>query len=274
MWPNTNFLIMSDLITLITPTGGRQACFNLYAKYIARQTHQGPIQLIVIDDCLPKITIPQLPKNISVEYYRGPKAWESNFNTQRLNLDFAIDKIKGAYIFFPEDDDWISKNYLAFMLNLLRNADLVGEANAKYYNVRIPGHKCMLNHSHASLSQTGISSKILPLFREAVNSGELYIDFVTWKKAKERGVTSVLISNSGTCVGMKGLPGRDGITGSHRSNDFQYDPGWVKLEEWIGVEDVASYKKLAKQEPPVKINSTKVVFEPWKFQAEKAARRK
>lgn len=229
---------------MITPTGGRPECFKLCAKFLAEQTYPGPIQWIVIDDCSPSTPKPAISPRIQYEYYVGPKQWRTGLNTQRLNLDYAFHKIRGKYVFFWEDDDYYAPTYIDVMLEHLRFARIVGEGNARYYNVNVPGFKRMLNHSHASLSQTAISADLLPILDLAINSGELYIDIVLWKKAHDGNWPLTVLSNSGLCVGMKGLPGRLGITPSHVSRDFMYDPQWAKLEEWIGKGPTLMYKNL------------------------------
>lgn len=228
---------MSDLVTLITPTGGRQECFELCQKYIERQTYKGDFQWLVVDDCNP----PTKAKKYC-EYYRGPKDWKPGINTQRLNLDFVLPKIKGDYILFIEDDDWYHPKYIETMVDLLKSVPVVGETNAKYYNVQMPGYKEMQNYLHASLCQTGLSRELLPLLEWAINSGEIYIDVVLWKLVKEKKVASALLSELNLTVGMKKLPGRDGIGMGHKQKDYNYDQGHIKLKHWIG-EDVSHYQK-------------------------------
>lgn len=240
---------MNQLITLITPTGGRQECFALCAKFVNSQDLPARIQWIVVDDCTPATVVPQMRSGITVEYIRGPKPWKAGYNTQRLNLDVAISKIRGDFIFFIEDDDYYAKNYLSLMVSHLMNADIVGEADAKYYNMRSQGYKRMNNFSHASLSQTGITKKLIPTLDQANNSGELYTDLMLWKRALENNSSAVIVANTGTCVGMKGLPGRLGITPSHTSRDFMYDPEFAKLIAWVGESAARDYIKLAASLP-------------------------
>ena len=217
------------MITLITATGGRPEAFALCESMIAKQTYKGPMQWIVVDDCVPptKCTLKQ-------EYYVGPKQWREGINTHRLNLDHIIPKIQGNYIFIIEDDDYYAPTYIQTHLELLKQAHIVGESKSKYFNIKVPGWKIMPNLKHSSLAQTSFRKSLLPTFEKAVNSGHLYFDVTLWDKAHEQSIPSLLVMDLNLCIGMKGLPGREGITGSHRSRDFTYDSKMEVLKSWIG----------------------------------------
>lgn len=228
------------MITLITATGGRPEAFALCEKYIARQTYKGPTQWIVVDDCKPH-TLTTLKQ----EYVRGPKDWKPDINTQRYNMDVAISRIKGDCIFIIEDDDYYAPNYIEAHLSLLQHVKVVGEAKSKYFNVAVPGWKIMPNLKHSSLAQTSFRKELLPTFEKALHSGNLYFDVTFWEKVHEAQTPALLATNKNLCIGIKGLPGRAGITGSHRSKDFMYDPEFKVLKEWIG-NDANSYLKYKK----------------------------
>lgn len=217
------------MITLITATGGRPEAFKLCESYMRKQTYKGPIQWIVVDDCTPRISC-----TMKQEYYRGPKEWAEGINTQRLNLDAALTKVKGDYVFIIEDDDYYAPEYLETYTHFLKSVAAVGEAKSKYFNVKVPGHKIMPNLKHASLAQTAFRKELLPLFNKAVNSGELYIDIKFWKLLSEQEIPFALLTNKNLCIGIKGLPGRGGISPGHTSRDFMYDPDFKVLKSWIG----------------------------------------
>lgn len=227
------------MITLITCTGERQEAFSQCEKYLERQTYKGPVQWIVVDDGKIPTTV-----RLSCEYYRGPKIWEEGFNTQRLNMDLALTKVNPATraIFIIEDDDWYSPSFIETSLNLLKYADIVGIADTAYYHIKIPGIKYMKNFSHASLCQTAISYKLLPLLIKAVNSGEKYFDIELWKYTNQAKLKSILIQDPKLSIGMKGLKGRGGIGVGHRDRGYEYDVNFKKLEELIGVDDGLFYK--------------------------------
>lgn len=238
------------MITLITCTGSRPEAFALSEKMIQRQTYKGALQWIVIDDSNPptRCTLKQ-------EYYRGPKLWEPHYNTHRPNMEFALTKVKGEYVYIIEDDDWYAPNYLESYLQILKQVHIAGEAYARYYHVKVPGHRQLVNHTHSALSQTAFRTKsILPFMVKAVNSGELYFDTHLWANIRAHGVSKALLSDSGLSVGMKGLPGRSGLTPSHREmRDYMYDVAHARLISWIG-DDVQNYTHFSKKvTPPLSI---------------------
>lgn len=240
---------MNPLITLVTATGGRQDAFAQCERYMARQTYQGPIQWVIVDDCEPNtnITLPfgryEKDSWIRQEYYKGPKTWREGINTQRLNLDFAIKYIKGDYIFVIEDDDFYKPNYIEAYVKLLQDFTAVGEGNAKYYNITDRSYKEWNNYRHASLCQTAFRKELIPIFEDAVNSGVLFMDCQFWLYMFQRGVRPLMIAHQDYVIGMKGLPGRFGIGAGHHPQDqgFKRDPDFSVLKSWVGA-DWAWYK--------------------------------
>lgn len=233
---------VSDLVTLITCTGMRPQAFALCEKMIARQTYKGKLQWIVVDDG----TEPVKFTHGAIEYHRGPRPWEPHLNTHRFNMEEAIKHIKGDYTFIIEDDDYYSPRYIEAYLGALKAVPMVGEGNARYYHVQIPGYKQLTNPNHAALSQTAFQTKeILPVLKRAVDSGEMYFDMVMWAEARVKGYPRCLFSNSGLSFGMKGLPGRPGLTPSHREKkDYMYDSGHATLKRWLGA-DASRYISFA-----------------------------
>ena len=233
------------MITLITATGGRHKAFALCEKYMHRQTFLrdkmlDDIQWIVIDDF-------SVPTEVTLgqEYFRGPKDWREGLNTQRLNMDYAIPLIQGERVFVIEDDDWYHPDYLAMMNSLLDYVPIVGEANAHYYHIESSSYKDMLNFQHASLCSTAFRKELIPMFEEAVNSGELWFDITLWRYVQKKRVPHILTCPSiPFCVGIKGMPGRFGIGTGHKPTGFTMDTSnFGKLREWIGDADVELYKE-------------------------------
>ena len=169
------------------------------------------------------------------KYFRAPRIWEPGLNTQRFSMEFALNKVEGEYIYVIEDDDFYAPTYIEAYLSILKHVHIVGEAYARYYHVQIPGHKQLSNHTHSALSQTAFRKSVLPLMRKAVNSGEFYFDTILWGEAKLQGTPKALLSNSGLSFGMKGLPGRAGLTPSHQTQrDYMLDAGRATIIKWIG----------------------------------------
>lgn len=222
-------------ITVITPTGSRPEAFALCERFMKNQTVQ-PDQWIVIDDG-PEHT----NCTMGQQYIRGPKLWKPTLNTQRLNLDEALKHVTGDYIFVVEDDDFYAPQYLEVCSKLLQYVDAVGEINTKYYHLQHGSFKQMQNFEHAALCQTGFRKSLLPMFEQAVNSGEYYIDITFWKLLK-RKKANVIRLESDLCLGVKGLPGRPGLGIGHVAQGFVSDDLiFTQLRKWTG-DDFECYK--------------------------------
>jgi glycosyltransferase involved in cell wall biosynthesis len=229
-------------VTYITTTGYRPQAFALCEKYMARQTYKGEVQWIVVDDGSDsnptKCTMGQ-------QYVRGPKQWKPGINTQRYSLDAAIPLVKGDYVLIIEDDEWWHPTYVETYVDFLKYADLIGEGEATYYSLKVKGFKEMNNYTHASLCQTGFNKKYLPVFERAVGSAEKFIDIVLWNLARANRHKYMFFHGLKLCVGMKGLPGRDGIGYGHtNTSEFIKDSNWVKLIELVGKDDAQAYIKM------------------------------
>lgn len=248
------------LVTVITCTGGRPEAFSQCEKYMARQTYKGPIQWIIIDDCEPSTNI-TLPFGdyqntwVRQEYYKGPKTWRQGINTQRLNMDLAIKYVKGDYIFIWEDDDMYHANFIEAYMNLLQYYSVVGEGNAKYYNISERMYKEWGNYQHASLCQTGFRKEILHIFDDSVNSGVLFMDCQFWLTLRQHGVKPFIFANQDYVIGMKGLPGRFGIGAGHQPQEqgFKRDPDLSVLKSWVG-DDWIWYKDQVQKMTLAKLN--------------------
>lgn len=229
------------LVTLITCTGARPEAFSLCEKYIQRQTYKGPLQWIVVDDG----PIPTRC-HCDQQYIRAKKIWEPGYNSQRDNLNQAIEYIKGDIVLIIEDDDWYSSNYIEVMLDLMKYFALVGEGNAKYYHVEAQGYQEQHNTMHVSLCQTGFRKELIKPFYAAINSGEFYIDIVLWTRSVAEKWSRCVIIDKNLCIGMKGLPGRTGLGQGHKQQKhFMHDLGFAKLREWVGA-DAPVYEMFSK----------------------------
>jgi hypothetical protein len=225
-----------SLVSVITCTGFRPEAFKLCFSYMQRQTYLGPVQWIIVNDAYTKEEVDALPTNAVYELYAGPQKWQEGLNTQRSNMVEALSHVKGDYILIMEDEDFYKPDYIEVMMKLLQSTDIVGGANSRYYHVGVPGWKEMHNYNHASLCETGLKKKVLPLLLDAVNSGELFFDVCLWRKVHEKKIPYILHAESNLVVGMKGMPGRAGIGVGHKVKDYLIDSGMLKLKEWLGAD--------------------------------------
>lgn len=224
---------MSDLLSVITCTGGRPEAFDLCKKYVQHQTYTSPIQWMVVTDESP-IIVGEALQGMNCEIYTGLNRWREGLNTQRSNMEEALKYVKGDYILIAEDDELYKPDYFRTMVELLQHCDLAGVCNSKYYHVGLPGYKEMHNYNHAALSHTALTKKALPLLQAAVDSGEMFFDIHMWNNAREKRVTSLLLANTDLVIGMKGMPGRPNLGAGGQKRDYLIDPNLAKLEEWCG----------------------------------------
>lgn len=233
-------------ITLITPGGGRPEAFALCEKFMARQTiWNDEIQWIVADDNEKdpvKCTMGQ-------EHIFGSLKWKPGINTLRYNLAAAIPHIKGEQVYIIENDDNIKPHYLEVLSGFLKNCVLVGYCDVTYYNLALRGFKEMNNFQHASLCCTAFHRSYLGHFEKALHSGEQFFDLRLWGNARRGKHKYVLFSGMGDLsVGMKGLPGREGIGFGHTAHptEFTNDSHFVKLKQLVSEEDAKAYIELTK----------------------------
>jgi hypothetical protein len=202
---------------------------------MSRQTFRD-FHWIVVDDGL----IPT-KMNMDQEYYRlEPESGDGT--TYPRNLELALKGVKTDLILFIEDDDWYDRAYVNIMRDHLGLFDLVGDIPSIYYHVSIPAWMLMNNKNHASLCQTGMNRKLIPLLEKILERRSAGIDINLWRSWKGKKILMRPTECWPLCVGMKGLPGRSGIGIGHKNHkNYKRDEGHVKLRELIG-SDITYYK--------------------------------
>lgn len=222
------------LVTAITCTGHRPEALALCEAMIHAQTYSGAIQWIVVDDSLDsdqsRVRTPKVTKDI----FKGPTKWTEGVNTQRDNMNRALKAVRGDYVFIIEDEDLYRPDYIERGVKLLQECNVTGEVAAKYYHLGLPGYKELRNYQHAALCQTALKANVLPYLQRAVDSGELYFDIHFWRAVREQQIPAIMIANTNSVIGIKGMPGRIGIGEGHKVRDYILDPNLVKLKEWCG----------------------------------------
>jgi hypothetical protein len=212
------------MIVLITPTGARQAQFNLCAHFMQRQTYKGEVTWIIVDDCNPlttDIVSEGFKDNWTIIKVYPKPIWQGQ-NTQTRNLSAGIDAALQyckdiEYIFMIEDDDYYKAQYLERMMARFGNFKVLGEMNTVYYNVIFRKYFINRNTSHVSLFQLAFRPEMIPLFKTCYN--ERFIDFKFFEKLHAQGFVGRgevgLFNESNLAIGMKGMPGRMGIGAGH-----------------------------------------------------------
>lgn len=212
------------MIALITPTGSRQDQFRLCSMFMKRQTYQGEVTWIIVDDAYP-VTTDCVGEGFKdnwtiIKVYPTP-IWQGQ-NTQTRNISDGIDTLLAnckniEAVFMIEDDDYYRANYLERMMNRFTSFKVLGEMNTVYYNVYYRNYFVNRNTSHVSLFQLAFRPEMIPLFKTCYN--ERFIDFKFFEKLHSqlfvhRGEVG-LFNEGNLAIGMKGMPGRAGIGAGH-----------------------------------------------------------
>jgi hypothetical protein len=239
-------------LSVITLTGNRVEAFSLLEKYVKRQSWVGLLQWIVVDDG----SDPVCP-TLNQEYVRR-KPSAIPHESYRQNFLAALQRVKCDKVIVLEDDDWYGCSYLSEMATLLEEVELAGLSNFFIYNVRYrrfqkwnhPSVTCCMSHS-------AFRATLVPRLSGIIQrSNTLYPDVILWREAECKRVFPVAQLKPALTVGIKGLPGREGISYGHRPGieAFQYDHDAMFLRELIG-DDADAYM--------IFFEPTRPFFSPW-----------
>jgi len=229
---------MTPLFTVITPTGSRPEAFALCEKWVAQQTllsHSHSWEWLVADDG--QIETPCTMNQIKIPVQLNNTLVSSQFSNLTALLKYA----KGRYIIVVEDDDYYGPHHFANVVFALQDTELVGERPSRYYNVKLKTFREFENKRHASLCQTAFRFEVIPEVLE-VCANKSWIDVTLWQSFRR----SKQLFESGEVVGIKGMPGRPGISDAHKGTGtgWRGDPGMDRLRQWIGA-NAEVYKKYA-----------------------------
>ncbi len=218
------------MIQVITPTGDRPEAWKLCQLWMARQDYAGPVEWHVVDDGHQPMPVDFARQGYALHMHSlEPMAG----NSQARNLLHLLDKIDPGFpVVCWEDDDYYSPDWLTTVAARLEKAELVGECQARYYNVAQRKGRQLSNNAHASLCSTAMRGAALATFRQVCRPGRQFIDLDLWRRHPSRHLFT-----GGRVVGIKGLPGRGGIGMGHR-DDFRGtdDPSGALLREWVGAD--------------------------------------
>jgi hypothetical protein len=204
------------------------------------QNYKGEVLWIIIDDCEPR-TSDFIPENFKenwkiLKIYPEP-FWQPGQNTQARNLKVGLEIIKEydiEAIFIIEDDDYYKPCYLEVMMKMLEGYNAAGEVNTIFYHVPLKSWFNIKNKRHSSLFQTAFKPVLVPIFEDCFKYE--YIDYYFFRVIKNKH----LFKANNISVGIKGQPGRKGISIEHVFNKkYKTDPSGAKLQELIG--DDAKY---------------------------------
>lgn len=228
---------MVEKITLLTITGDRPLAFSLLEKYVKRQVFTGQIDWVVVDDgveptacTLNQRYIRREPSATATESYRG-------------NFLEALKRAETEKIIVLEDDEWYGPQYVRTMSEHLDKVDLAGFGKNYQYNVRYRRFLLFDKMHFAFMSQTAFRSSVVPRLVRILRSEQtLYPDMLLWREELKKQVWNLRRYKCSLTLGIKGMPGKGGISFAHRPDWYSCQPdlGCVKLKEFIK-EDAEDY---------------------------------
>jgi hypothetical protein len=217
-------------VYILTPTGLRPEGLSLLAEYIAAQTFLNGVVWVVVDDGTPASYIPSMPDAVRVAPVRPERCWRTGMNTQASSMLAGLELVPAdATLFIMEDDDVYMPRYIETMLREIEGYELIGEQDARYYNVVSRRWRVLPGKFHASLASTVCRGYALEFLWEVCNTRTTMLDVHLWRHFP--GASRLL--DTSHVVGIKGLPGRPGIGVGHRARFGTPDTTGV-LESWIG----------------------------------------
>lgn len=218
------------MLTLLTCTGARPEAFAICERLMAAQTYAGPVRWIVVDDGEEATPITFTREGWEVRVVRPLPRWQPGMNTQARNMRAGLAFVDmSAHLLVIEDDDYYAPSWLDRMSYELMFADLVGEPQARYYNIKTRHFRQLQNTLHSSLCSTALKGAAIQALFDACNKNDKFIDIKLWQsdKLKKRLVPSHDV------VGIKGLPGRGGIGMGHQDSFGAPDKIGI-FEQWLG----------------------------------------
>ncbi len=219
------------MLQLLTATGGRPEAFALCERWMAAQDYAGKVVWIIVDDGSQAQEISPAKEGWMHVIVRPSPAWQPGQNTQARNLLAGLNAVDSSEpLVIIEDDDWYAPDWLTHVSAQFGHAELVGEVDARYYNVATRQGRQLGNYRHSSLCSTAMHGGAIETFRHACRRASKFIDLDLWKKHRSR-----YLFGGHRVVGIKGMPGRGGIGMGHK-DDFrgEFDPDSALLRQWIG----------------------------------------
>jgi hypothetical protein len=227
-------------LTLITATGCRPRQFALLERMMLAQDFTGSVVWIIVDDGALAQPVIFERENWSTIVMRPEPFWKGE-NTQARNLSAGLVACDdGRPIAIIEDDDFYAPSWLSTVAAWLQTHDLVGEKQARYYNVPRCLYRNMSNSEHASLCSTALKGSAVTLLRDLAEQAHDYIDIELWKYEGAKALHDTRLT-----VGIKGLPGRNGIGWGHAPGFAgSLDSRGEVLRAWVGEDFANDYERL------------------------------
>lgn len=253
---------MNEEIALLTATGDREIAFGLCVKWMLEQTYEGDIHWIIVDDGFTKATEKILDKTQFDKRFRVQaikriqEKDEAGARSMAQNILIGSAMVKENLIIVIEDDDWYSPQYLKDMINRLQKYDAVGTIWQNYYFLPDKTYRTYKNRGSA-LCSTGFQRVLLPYLRESAHRSYKKnlkgLDAYFWQEveASKKYKIQIFDNKKHLMIGMKGLPGREGIgIGHHRRRHSRWlndDSEASVLRDWVGEKAAQIYLQIRQE---------------------------
>ncbi|MBR9800675.1 glycosyltransferase family 2 protein, partial [bacterium] len=229
------------LISLITPHADRPEAIKMCEQQVRRfQIPEGyRVEWVLVDGGTEQQQ--QVTADVYV-HHRAPQHPAQNLCSNFLR---AIKVANGEFIVVIEDDDWYHPEYLCHMVQLLKCAQMAGLTCSRYYHLGRRQYRVLRNSRNSSLCSTGFRSEVVPemvpRIREMIEKQDHFLDLELWRNF---GVQKLLSDRHELSLGIKGMPGKAGLSAAHRSEDSRWidDPECDWLREYIGEKDYERYR--------------------------------
>ncbi len=240
-------------LTLLTTTCHRPEAWAICEKYIAAQTRK-PDQWLVLDDDEIKTVCTK-----GQDYHYWPECRGRGSLTRKITKAVKENLITGDAVVVVENDDAYAPTYLENVEKWLQTADLVGEGDSLYYNVRERVWFSHRNSQHASFCATAFKVSLFPQLLKACNTDCPYVDIRLWNYVQSPFKKRVIMpsdypASTRLTVGIKGMPGTRGYGAGHTmtgARGTHKDPGLAKLTSLLG-KDAEAYRIFGEPIVPVK----------------------
>lgn len=223
-------------ITAITPTGDRPQAFALCERWMQRQTRP-PDQWIVVDDGELDDTRVTCGQTLIRRHRQGTRP--GDLLLANLRTVWRSGVIAGDAVAFVEDDDWYGRDYLAVTVRRLEEgAPMVGQIPCRTWHFAKRLCDTLVPWSYLStLSRTAMTMGAVHSFPSHLwGADTVFLDGMLWQHFGSRGARLFDAAGDECVVGMKAMPGRTGLTRTHKGegDHWKPDPDGAVLRSWVG----------------------------------------
>lgn len=232
------------MIDIITPSGDRPIQFSLCVEWMRNQNFQEKVNWIIADDGeYGYYETPTMPKNWNVIHIKIQNR-KLKRSSQPENILAALEHIQSDKIIMIEDDDYYHKDWLYLCSSTLDRCDIFGRDNLIQYNLRNRTYwdKSYILKRTNAMAQTSFNSSLVERLKDfAIRHKEDFdplLDHHIWTSVPESKKIFMPKGKIEYVVGIKGLPGRSGMSVKHNKllpiEDKNLDVFFEVLGEDVG----------------------------------------